>query len=115
MTNKKKTHIYSRLYALVAAYTYEVLNTPIISDELYDQVVAPAAEETNGKQLGFYDEIDFDKSTGMWVPKEDKKLDALSRLVIEATRSEYNKNDMICHYPEFCELVKQVYEIDLFW
>lgn len=113
MTNEEKRALFSRIHALVAAYAYEILDTPIILDHTYDHYVAPAAQNTVDMKLGLYDEVEFSKDTGMWVPREDKKLEELTKLVIEACDTKNNR-DEICHYPEFCELINKIYNINLF-
>lgn len=110
LIRKQKIALFCRFEALIAALAYEVFNNPIMTDQMYDKFVAPAAQKTNGMCLGLFDDIEFNKSTGVWVPRNDEQLTKLTEEVIDAAGK--NK-DGICHYPEFCVLIEKIYDIDL--
>lgn len=63
-----------RTQMLVHSYLYYVLDSPVISDDKWQQWADElTALQLQEKQIGFYDEefADWDGSTGMHLPKDD--------------------------------------------
>lgn len=63
-----------RIQMLVHSYLYYVLDSPVISDDKWQQWADElTALQLHEKQIGFYDEefADWDGSTGMHLPKDD--------------------------------------------
>ena len=59
---------------MVHSYLYYVLDSPVISDDKWQQWADElTALQQQKKQIGFYDEefVDWDGSTGMHLPKDD--------------------------------------------
>lgn len=63
-----------RTQMLVHSYLYYVLDSPVITDDKWQQWADElTALQLQEKQIGFYDEefADWDGSTGMHLPKDD--------------------------------------------
>ena len=63
-----------RIQMLVHSYLYYVLDSPVISDDKWQQWADElTALQLQEKQIGFYDEefADWDGSTGMHLPKDE--------------------------------------------
>ena len=63
-----------RIQMLVHSYLYYVLDSPVITDDKWQQWADElTALQLQKKQIGFYDEefADWDGSTGMHLPKDD--------------------------------------------
>ena len=59
---------------MVHSYLYYVLDSPVITDDKWQQWADElTALQLQKKQIGFYDEefVDWDGSTGMHLPKDD--------------------------------------------
>lgn len=61
----------NRIRLSVWAYAYEVLDDPLVSDELFDTVAAQIdpTMPTGSKTLDAFFKAEFSPSTGMWVRK----------------------------------------------
>jgi hypothetical protein len=63
-----------RIQMMVHSYLYYVLDSPVITDDKWQQWADElTALQLQKKQIGFYDEefADWDGSTGMHLPKDD--------------------------------------------
>lgn len=75
----------------VAAYAYEFLNTPIMTDAQFDRMCLRIKTErsTGNRKLDKWFIQNFDPSTGMWVHKHPDKagLERIAKLIINDRRS----------------------------
>lgn len=70
-----------RIKLAVAAYAYEVLNTEVISDQVFDKMCLEVdlKVDTGNKKLDSYFKKRFDPSTGQWIHKHPE-LDKIAAI-----------------------------------
>lgn len=79
--SKVEREVRRRIKLCVAAYAYEVLNTEIISDTVFDKMCLEVdlKVDTGNKVLDGYFKKHFDPSTGQWIHKHPE-LDKIATL-----------------------------------
>lgn len=115
MTKYERYNVrFARVLAVIAAGSYEELDNPVVSDFRFDKLME-YVEATKSEIVQVFDEVDFDKSTGMWFNGLNKKHPETDFLVAEGQRAlEYNKKnhkDTVIHPPQINKILEQAYGV----
>lgn len=65
----------NRILVALAAYSYEILSSPVITDSEYDSLakkIDPSLE-TNNSEMDFFFKTEFGPNTGQWIYKHPQK------------------------------------------